>query len=261
MNSPRIKLSRLTPSQPAPVKVGNGQPPQISPRQTRPMRPRAGRLRALRAPLPAAGVGLVLLALFGYLAVYAASSNRTAVLLATHTLPAGTILREGDLQTGQIAAEGSVLATLVPGREGQRIIGQRVSSTVPAGSPLPAGALAGSQGKSASLVLAASEYDVTGYQLQPGDRVTVLATFGAGGGQTTTRPVARDLEVLAVGEAQANAQASTATVPVTIAVENQADASTLALANEDAKLDLLLEGTNSSSTASIPQATQGGGAP
>jgi hypothetical protein len=256
MNSPRIRLSRLTPSPPAPAGVGNGQPPQIRPRRTRPMRPRAGRLHALRAPLPAAGVGLVLLALIGYLAVYAASSNRTAVLLATHTLPAGTILREGDLRTGQIAAEGSVLATLVPGREGQRIVGQRISSTVPADSPLPAAVLAGSQGKTSSLVLSASEYDVTGYQLQPGDRVTVLATFGAGSGQATTRPLARDLEVLAVGEAPTNAQASTATVPVTVAVENPSDASALALANEDAKLDLLLEGTGGS-TASIPQATQG----
>jgi hypothetical protein len=38
-------------------------------------------------------------------------------------------------------------------------------------------------------------------------------------------------------------------------VSNPSIASSLALANEDAKLDLLLEGVNAS-TAAIPQATQ-----
>ena len=40
--------------------------------------------------------------------------------------------------------------------------------------------------------------------LQAGDRVTVLATFGAGSGQASSRPIARDLEVLSVGERPAN---------------------------------------------------------
>jgi Flp pilus assembly protein CpaB len=207
------------------------------------------------APLPLVGIGLVLLALIGYLAVYVASSKRTPVLLATHALPTGTVLSASDLRTGQLAGETSVLATLVPERERQQVIGQRLSSAVPAGAPLPAGALAGSQAKSSALVLSAPEFDVTGAQLQAGDRVTVLATFGAGSGQVSTRAVARGLEVLAVGEAGANADASTATVPVTVAVENASLASSLALANEDAKLDLLLEGAGAS-TAAIPPASE-----
>jgi Flp pilus assembly protein CpaB len=202
------------------------------------------------------GIALVILALILDLGVLAASSKRSPVLLATHTLPAGTVLSASDLRTGQLAGEASVLAALIPGRESQQVIGQRLSSAVPAGAPVPAGVLAGSQSSSSALVLSVPEFDVIGAKLQPGNRVTVLATFGAGSGPAATRPVARNLEVLSVGELGANANPSTTTIPVTVAVENTSLASSLALANEDAKLDLLLEGSGAS-TAAIPSATQG----
>jgi Flp pilus assembly protein CpaB len=256
MNPPRLKLSRLTPA-PQP-QAGNGQapPPRVRPRaQPGPVPVRSAAARRLLAPLPLAGIALIILALILDLGVLAAGSKRTPVLLATHALPAGTVLSSSDVRTGQLAGEASVLATLVPQREHSQVIGQRLSSAVPAGAPLPAGALAGSQAKSSALVLSAPEFDVTGAQLQAGDRVTVLATFGAGSGQVSTRAVARGLEVLSVGEAGANADASTTTVPVTVAVEEASLASSLALANEDAKLDLLLEGAGAS-TATIPPASE-----
>lgn len=90
----------------------------------------------------------------------------------------------------------------------------------------------------------------------PGDRVSVLATFGAGSGAASTHVVARGLEVLSVGEVAANADPSTAAVPVTLAVAKTSEVSSLALANQDAKIDLLLEGQNGS-TAAIPSASQG----
>jgi hypothetical protein len=105
------------------------------------------------------------------------------------------------------------------------------------------------------MTLAIPEFDVSGATLQAGDSVTVLATFGAGSGDATTRPIARDLQVVSIGEAPPNADASTTTVPVTLSVTNPSMASALALANEDAKLDLLLEGAGASS-APIPQASQ-----
>ncbi len=257
MNTPRLRLTRLNTSRSPAVSAGNGQIPRVRLHEHHPPAPSGGGgARRLLAPLPLAGIALILLALIGYLAVYAASSNRTPVLLATHALTAGTVLSAGDVRTGELSGEASVLATIVPGSERSQIIGQRLSTAVGAGAPLPAGALAGSQTKSSALVLSAPEFDVTGAQLRPGDRVTVLATFGAGSGQASTRAVARSLEVLSVGELPANADASTATVPVTVGVENASLSSSLALANEDAKLDLLLEGA-ASSTASIPPATQG----
>jgi hypothetical protein len=103
------------------------------------------------------------------------------------------------------------------------------------------------------MTLAVPEFDVTGTGVQAGSTVTILATFGAGSGQATTRPIARDLQVLSVGEAPSNADPSTATVPVTVSVSDSAIAPSLALANQDAKLDLLLEGSTPS-TAPIPLA-------
>ncbi len=135
-----------------------------------------------------------------------------------------------------------MLASLVPERETGQTVGRRLSTALPAGTPLPAGALANQQSQTAAMTLAVPEFDVSGATLQAGDAVTVLATFGAGTGQATTRPVARDLQILSIGEAPPNADPSTATVPVTLSVSNPSIASSLALANEDAKIDLLLEG-------------------
>jgi hypothetical protein len=255
MNTPRLNLTRLTSSRPPAVAAGNGQPPKVRLRERSPALPRRAGARRLLAPLPLAGMGLILLALIGYLGVYAASSNRTPVLLVTHALPAGSVLRTSDVRTGQLAGEASVLAALVPARERQQVIGQRLASAVPAGAPLPAGALAGSQTQSPAFVLSVPELDVIGAKLQAGDHVTVLATFGAGSGQASTRAIARGLEVLSVGEVGANTDASTATVPVSVAVGNTSVVSSLALANQDAKLDLLLEGAGGL-TAAIPSASQ-----
>ncbi len=256
MHTPRLKLSRLTPGQTSRPVGGNGQAPKVRLREhPGPVAPKGAGARRVLAPLPLAGIALVLIALIGYLAVYAATSKRTPVLLATHTLPAGTVLSASDVRTGQLDGEASVLAALIPSRESRQVIGQRLSSAVPGGAPVPAGALASGQSSGSALVLSAPEFDVAGAKLQPGDRVTVLATFGAGSGQATTHAVARNLEILSVGEAGANADPATTTVPVTVAVENTSLASSLALANEDAKLDLLLEGSGGSSAA-IPPANQ-----
>lgn len=263
MNARRLRLSALTRRTPSSLD-GNGSPslPRLRERPVLPRRPFGrGRFESLRSPLPAAGIALVLIALLGYLAVYRAASNRTQVLVATHTLPAGTVLSTGDLRGASIAAEGRLLATLLPASQEPRALGQRLSSTVPAGAPLPAGALAERATQTSAFTLAAPEFDVAGEELQPGDRVSVLVTFGAGSGSATTRPLARGLEVITVGEAPPSSDPSTTTVPVTVALANPVIVSQLALANQDGKLDLLREGTGGSSTAAIPSATAGGGVP
>ncbi len=257
MNSPRLKLSGL-PRRSTPQGT-NGSAPTVRLREplpsAEPASPRRAGTRRLLQPLPAAGIALVLIALVGYLGVYSASTKRTQVLLATHALSPGTVLTASDVRSGGIAAEASVLAALLPAGERSQAVGQRLSTAVPAGAPLPAGALAGRQAQTSAFTLAVPEYDLTA-GLQAGDRVTVLATFGAGSGQAVTRPIARNVEVLSVGETPANADPSTATVPVAISVSEPSSASELALANEDAKLDVLIEGS-SASTAAIPQASQG----
>jgi Flp pilus assembly protein CpaB len=259
MNARRITLlSRGANS----VPVGNGAAPKVRLRE-QPEAPSGaspqgdGGPRRLLQPLPLVGIVLVLVALLGYWGVYSASTKRTPVLVTTHALAVGAVLSSGDLRTGELAGDSSVLASLVPERELSQTIGRRLSTAVPAGTPLPSGALTTQQAQTSAMTLAVPEFDVAGASLQAGDSVTVLATFGAGSGAASTRPVARALQIVSVGQAPPNADPSTATVPVTVAVSNPSIASSLALANEDAKLDLLLEGA-SASTAPIPQASQAG---
>lgn len=264
MNTPRIRLSRLsTPSDAQRDVQGNGASPLLRPREPsqRGMSLSLGaRVRRLAKPLPAAGVLFCLVALVGYLGVYAASSKRTPVLVAARSLSAGTVISEGDVRVGKLAGEGSVISSLVPAGERSVVVGQRLASAVPAGAPLPVGVLAGHGISSSVLTLAVPEFDVTGENLQPGDRISVLATYGAGsGGAASTRAIARSLQVLSVGEAPASAQASTSTIAVTVALGEPGSASQLVLAEQDGKIDTLLEG--STSTATIPQASQESKAP
>jgi Flp pilus assembly protein CpaB len=259
MNSPRIRLARLAHDQTGTATV-NGSPPKVRQRQptrpaapaTQPSRPRGARLRE---PLPLAGIVLVFLALIGYWAVYSAGSKRTQVLLATHALPAGTILTASDLRSGGLAGESSALATMLPASDASRLVGQRLASPLATGAPLAATALAGHSASASAFTLSVPAGEVTAENLQPSDRVAVLATYNPGSA-ASTRPVARDLQILSVGTLAENAQANTSTVPVAVALTQPSSASQLALADQAGKIDILLEGSGASNAA-IPQASEG----
>jgi Flp pilus assembly protein CpaB len=201
-------------------------------------------------------VALIFVALLGSWGAISANSKRTTVLVAAHQLAAGTVLSRGDLRSAELGGDSAVVASIVPERELPQTLGRRLSAPVPAGSPLASAALTAPASQTATMTLAVPEFDVTGPSLQAGESVGVLATFGAGTGQASARVVARGLRVVAVGEAAPNADPSTATIPVTVALSSQSIASSLALADQDAKLDLLLEGGGQPSTAPIPQASQ-----
>ena len=262
MNTPRLTSLLSGRDANGSAAVANGSPPRLRPPRRTETPPatatQEAKPRRLLQPLPLAGMVLVLIAVIAYWSVYASSTKRTPILLATHALPAGTVLSAGDLRTGELAGEGSVLSALVPEHELGQVIGRRLSSEVPAGTPLAAGAMGTQHAQpSSEFTLAVPEYDVTGTALQAGERITVLATFNAGGGQSaTTRPVARDVQVLTVGEAPANSDPATTTVPVTISLSSPSVAPSLALANEDAKIDLLVEGSGGS-TSPIPSVNPG----
>jgi Flp pilus assembly protein CpaB len=219
----------------------------------------ARRRRRWLQPLPLAGGLLILLAFVGYLSVYNQTTKRTTVLVASRTLPAGSVLREGDLRTASIGGDTQLLAALVPSRSEPLVLGRTLKTAIVAGAPLPAGALSSPGRQRSSFTLAVPVLHALAGDLSAGDRVTVLATFTSPGGRTTTRPVARDLEVLAVGRAS-GFDASAQTIPVTVALADPALASALALANEAGKLDLLREG-GSGRTAPIPPATVSGTGP
>ena len=236
-------------------------PPRVRPRAPFEGRmPKQAGARRLGGPLPWIGAALVLLALIGYIAVYAAGAKRTSVLVTTQTLQPGSVLSASDLRTAQLSGDQGVISGLEPAGALSQVVGQRVTVGLPAGTPLTRSALSTESSSGAQLTLAVPALHALGGALQPGDRVTVLATFGTGTGQAHTRAVARDLQVLAVGTVQTGEQPSTATVPVTVALASPRESSALALASEDGKIDLLRESANGSS-AGIPEADETGSGP
>jgi Flp pilus assembly protein CpaB len=221
--------------------------------------PRPSKRWRLTQPLPLAALLLILLALIGYWSVYNQTTRRTQVLIAAHTLPAGRVLRAADLRPSGLAASRQVLATFVQASERNMVVGRALKAPVSTGAPIPAAALAGGGGGGDSLTLAVPAMHALAGQLAPGDRVTVLATYTSGNGQAQTRAVARNLEVIAVGNASGFA-ASSQTIPVTVALRDPSLASALALANHAGKLDLLRE-SGAGANAPIPAASAPGAAP
>src|SRR6266404_4692648 len=96
----------------------------------------------LMQPLPLAAVLLILLALIGYWSVYNQTTKRTQVLVATHALPAGRVLRASDLTRTGLAADRQVLATFLPAAEQSLLLGRALKTPVAAGAPIPQTALA-----------------------------------------------------------------------------------------------------------------------
>lgn len=214
----------------------------------------AARIRRRRLrPLPIAGGLLIVVALIGYWSAYNHASTRTQVVVADRNLPAGAQLRAGILTSAGLAASPSLLATLVPTRELNLVVGRVLQEPVVAGAPLPRAALAAPGRRPSSFTLALPSLHALAGGLAPGDRVTVLATFTTAGGQSVTRAIARHLTVIAVGQAS-GFDASSQTVPVTVALPDASLASELALANEAGKLDLLRDGAGAQ-IAAIPQAS------
>jgi Flp pilus assembly protein CpaB len=210
-------------------------------------------------PLSLIGCALVLVALVGYLALYAQASRRTAVLVAARTLAPGTTIRAGDLHVARIASDKTTLDGLLPASQIELALGHRLQSGVAAGSPLARAALGRVAATPASFTLVVPVLHALGGDLRPGDRVTVLASYDQGGTATAqTQAIARDLLVEAVGQPPAGISSSTASIAVTAALPDPSLASALALANSDAKIDLLREGSHAS-TAPIPNVRVGSG--
>ena len=214
-----------------------------------------GKRRFLQ-PLPVAGVLLVLVALVGYLAIYNQATRKTPVLVATRNLPVGTVLHAADLRSAGLAGDRTLIGALVPGRQLTQVLGRRLAAPLSAGLPLARSALATPGAAPSAFTLVVPVLHALGGALHPGDRVSVLATFQAAAGGARTRAFARDLEVLAVGQPPSGLDQSAATIAVTLALPNPSLASTLALADEAGKIDLLRDGAGAG--APIPPASVGG---
>jgi pilus assembly protein CpaB len=259
MTAPRSWFqTRLRRPADARVPPGENGRPQLrlrTPEQVSPA-PRSVRRRLLR-PLPLLGALLVVVALAGYWSVYRATTGRTPVLVAAHDIQAGAVLRPADLRTAELAGDAGTMASLVPEREIETVLGRELATPVPQGTPLPRASLASEGSHAAAFTLVVPALRALAGALRPGDRVTVLATFDSGAG-ARARALARGLRVLPVGEAPEGLDRASASIPVTVALSNPSLAAGLALANTEGKIDILREG-GSGSTAPIPPASEQGG--
>jgi Flp pilus assembly protein CpaB len=249
----RLTLGRSRPAEAAASTNGDG-PLLLAPRGEE----EAGARPPLRAhrllqPVPLVGLALMLLGLLVVLGYSAAASRRTPVLVAARDLPTGAVVHASDLRSSRVGADSDVLAALVSVAQERAVVGRRLAVPVGAGEPLPRSALAASSASPAALTLAVPVAHALGGQLQPGDRVSVLATFSNATGAATTEALARNLVVLAVGQPPSIGDPNQSTIPVTLALPDPRLASRLALANSTAKIDLLRD-SNRSSSRLIPAA-------
>ena len=181
--------------------------------------------RRFRQPLPLIGVGLIVIALAGYLLVARQARAESDVVAAARNLPAGTVLRRDDLELIRLGAGPALLAKLVPAADESALVGRRLAAPATAGLPLPEASVAGAGGGPAAFTLAVGELHALGGDLLPGDRVSVLATFTSPNGTASARVVARGLVVLAVGQPPAGLDPASATIPVTVALPDPTVAS------------------------------------
>jgi Flp pilus assembly protein CpaB len=207
--------------------------------------PRAapGRQLARRLVRPASlvGAGLVLAGLAVLLGAGSSAGGPERILVATRTLPGGSVLRAADLHSAAIGAGNGVLATLVPAAEEGRVLGETLSGPLSPDEPLVRSALSAG-GEPAAFTLTVGAEHALGGALRVGDWIGVLATFETGSGGEVTRELARRLLVLAVGQPPSIGDPSEATVPVTVALPDPALAPRLALANSSARIDIVRDG-------------------
>jgi Flp pilus assembly protein CpaB len=248
-------LNSLLPRRGQPAPGGPAQAaPSVAPRSPSPGVALGVRARRMVRPAPLLGLVLILVAVVGYWSVYSTSTQRTPVLVATRSLPAGAVLRTGDLRIGELAGDSHVMGSIAKETAMSQVLGRRLATPVTAGAPLPTDAIARAAAHASAMTIALDSAHALGGALQPGDRVSVLATFGAGNTGAHTRVIARALQVLSVQTAS-SMQSNGGQVSVTLALTDPAVASTLALANDDAKIMLLLDGSRDRAAA-IPPATE-----
>jgi Flp pilus assembly protein CpaB len=249
----RLRRSTLTPEI-------DGRPPQLAPPPARARRRSPGGvLRRLAQPLPLIGIVLLLIAAAGYAAVAASTRARSdRVVVAARYLPAGSRISGRDLRVAKLSGNDNLLRQLIPASAEGSLLGRRLAAPVLAGLPIGRAALAAPNGGPAAFTLTVPALHALGGNLAVGDRVSVLATFTNQAGGATARVIARNLVVLGVGAPPTGIDQASTTVPVTVALPNPSLASQLALANSVAKLDLLRDGSNT--TSAIPSANVTGAA-
>lgn len=159
-------------------------------------RPRRLDLRAIL------GLFLLLVAVGGSIAFWSSSSTTTAVLVATHDLPAGATLGAGDLAVARVRVDEVMYQAAVPAGDINAIVGKQLTAPVYAHQllvqaeisnrlPIAAGQMA--------LTIPVSADTAAGGRIRPGNSVEVLLTTGRGTPVVRTSVVLSRVPVYDVG--------------------------------------------------------------
>ncbi|HUJ07862.1 MAG TPA: SAF domain-containing protein [Streptosporangiaceae bacterium] len=148
--------------------------------------------RRRRPGMIALAVALVGVGILASTALYSATNHHVSVLVATVTVPAGSVITASDLGTASIAAGPGVRT--IPTAQARQVIGQVAGTALYPGMLLTASELATSRPPAPGQVLVPlpmrpSVLPASG--LSPGDQVLIVATPGAQGqaGSSSTPPV------------------------------------------------------------------------
>lgn len=231
----------------------NRDPPVASPAR------RIERRRSLPGGRAVAGGFLVAVATVG---VFAAHSRATAVptrsfVVAGRTLEPGTRLVASDLRVAEVAvADGAALADRGLFTERGALIGAVTVGPIGAGEFVQASAVVRRTGPSDAheISLAIEPARAVGGALRAGERVHVVATFGAGADAYST-VVVRSAQVVAV-EGAGGGLADTRTLTITLAVTTGDEAIAVAHAVDAGKLTLVRAGAVDPGGAYRPAANQ-----
>jgi pilus assembly protein CpaB len=197
------------------------------------------------------GLFLLLVAVFGSIAFWSASSTTTTVLVATRDVPAGAILTSSDLAVARVRVNGAIEGAAVPASELNLAAGKQLAD------PLHAHQLLVRAQLSSRLPLAANQMALTipvtadsaaGGRIQPGDVVEVLVTTGKDTPTPRTRVVLPRVAVYDVGHDQnlttlstsGAASATPGSISSLTLIVNQQQALALAQATWAGQLDVAL---------------------
>ena len=174
--------------------------------------------RALRRPRrldlrAVLGFFLAVVATFGSIAFWTASSDTRTVLVSTRDLPAGEMLADGDLAVARVRVDDGIYGAAVPAAERAGLIGKPLAEPVHAQQILARAQLSSRPAfgpNEMALTIAVSPETAIGGRVRSGDAVQVLVTTNKGKPEAKTTVVLPRVMVYDVGHNQRSVVVNTA---------------------------------------------------
>lgn len=144
------------------------------------------------------GVALVAASILGGARVLLAADDTVPVVTAARDLPPNHRVAAGDLAVARVRVPADVLDGLVPAAERDALVGRVVVAPVAGGALLARRAVGSAPAAGREVTIPVEPEHALAGALRAGDRVDVLATFGAGTREARTLTVVADAEVVDV---------------------------------------------------------------